>query len=179
MPGVLGLDSHTVANKKDMAMLGRPAPPDLSEDATEEERMHQKGGPLLFPDVRGKRKTGARIGHFYFGLSTKTKEMMNTHRKDLAKNAAKAALAEADAIQKEIQKEENTTTTTKPKKRRGSTLGAIVNSSNKETLTATQQFLRVVKQQTTAAAVLQRIFRRNVSVTPTIYNNYLKRLEKT
>jgi len=52
--------------------------------------MHQKGGPPLFPDVRGKRKQGGRIGHFYFGLSAKTKEMMNTHRKDLAKNAAKA-----------------------------------------------------------------------------------------
>ena len=65
-------------------------PPDLPENATDDERMHQKGGPPLFPDVRGKRKQGGRIGHFYFGLSAKTKEMMNTHRKDLAKNAAKA-----------------------------------------------------------------------------------------
>ena len=171
LPGVLGLNDHVVVNKADIKMLSRAPPADLDENATTNERMHQKGGPPLFPDVRGKRKVGTRIGHFYFGLSAKTKEMMNTHRKDLAKHAAKAALAEADAAMKEDDDpilsmatggggSAGKNGTAKPK-RRGSTLAAIVNSDSKDKLTATQQFHLNIKIQTVACKKLQRIFRRS------------------
>ena len=155
-----------------MRMLDRKPPSELGEDATDEERMQQKGGPPAFPDTRGKRKAGTRIGHFYFGLSAKTKAMMDTHRKDLAKHAAQAAMEEADAAQKEmsgqsdldrLKEKDSSSTITKPtrKKKKKSTLAGIVSSSHKEKLTATQQFARHVRVQTKAALQLQRLFRRS------------------
>ena len=157
-PTALGLEPHTKAGQKDMKMLELPPPPDLSEDATDEERMHQKGGPPLFPDVKGKRKAGTRIGHFFFGLSKKTKEMMDTHRKDLAKKAAKAALAEAD----EAHRQEELKRRAAAKKSGGvSGFAAIVagNAGNKKT--ATDLFRETMRRQIRAARMLQRIYIRN------------------
>ena len=157
-PTSLGLDEHTKAGNKDMKMLERPPPPDLTEDATDEERMHQKGGPPLFPDVRGKRKAGTRIGHFFFGLSKKTKEMMDTHRKDLAKHAARAALAEAD----EAHRQEELKRRAAAKKSGGvSGFAAIVAANSGPKKAASEMFRDTVRKQAHAARLLQRVYRRN------------------
>ena len=85
--GMFAVNPRTKPGMKDVRKLN-------PQEATEDK---DKAKPApIFPHVKGKAKTGARMGHFFHGLSEETRAMMDRDRKDRDKKAIQDALKEAD-----------------------------------------------------------------------------------
>jgi hypothetical protein len=93
----LGL-SHTGLGMYAVNPRTKPAMKDvrkLNPQEAADKKDQEKPAPI-FPHVKGKAKVGARMGHFYHGLSEETRAMMDRDRKDRDKKAIQDALKEAD-----------------------------------------------------------------------------------
>lgn len=141
--GIYAVNPRTKPAMKDVKKLNP------QEAATEKGRA--KPAPI-FPHVESKAKTGARMGHFFHGLSDKTKEMMERARKDRDKKAIKDALKEAD----------KTGLQSKKKKGMAAKLDklAAMYDENAGKTSAMKQYQAMRRSQIYAAKTLQILFRK-------------------